>query len=266
MFRGKPIFALALGAAMILGTGCPSSGGGGGGSTPTATPADSSGNSGNGGDTAAKMGNGVIEGSVAFTGTAPRRKKLRRGSDPFCAKTEKLDEKVIVTDGKLANVVVRVVKGAEGTYEPKPVEVDQHECMYDPRVQVAMDGAEVTIKNTDETLHNVHVYQGKKTLFNKAQPPNSAALEQKFSDGGEIIKFACDVHPWMAGYLALSPNPFFAVSGEDGSFKIEHLPAGTYTLEAWHEAYGMKTAEVTVTEEAPATVEFSYSGSETAMN
>jgi hypothetical protein len=62
----------------------------------------------------------------------------------------------------------------------------------------------------------------------------------------------------MTGYVAVAGNPFFAVTGEDGTFKIQDLPAGTYTLETWHERYGTKTAEVTVADEKPATIAFQY--------
>jgi len=51
----------------------------------------------------------------------------------------------------------------------------------------------------------------------------------------------------MTAYLYVSTNPFFAVTGEDGSFTIKDVPAGKYTIEAWHEKYGTQTATVTVT-------------------
>ena len=56
------------------------------------------------------------------------------------------------------------------------------------------------------------------------------------------MKFKCDVHPWMTGYVAVTDHPFFAVTGDDGSFTIPNVPAGTYTIEAWHERFGTPTA------------------------
>ena len=80
-------------------------------------------------------------------------------------------------------------------------------------------------------------------------------VSMTFGDGGQIVKFKCDVHPWMTGYVAVATNPFFAVSDADGSFKIEKLPAGTYTLEAWHERLGTRTlVDVQVAADKPATV------------
>jgi hypothetical protein len=56
-------------------------------------------------------------------------------------------------------------------------------------------------------------------------------------------------------------HPFFAVSGEDGTFTIRGLPAGTYEIEAWHEKLGTRTVSVTVTENGTATADLAFSPS-----
>lgn len=204
------------------------------------------------------LGTGVISGTVKLKGKPPEMKAVTT-PDPFCARNPIKEEDVLVgPSGGLANVAIRVVKGATGTYDaPKtPAVVDQSGCMYRPRVQVVMAGQPVQIQNSDQTLHNVHTYRGPSTIFNQAEIPGMAPIRKTFADGEQIVKFKCDVHPWMMGYLAVSTNPFFAVSGADGSFKIEKLPAGSYTLEAWHERLGTKTVEVQVTADQPATVAF----------
>jgi uncharacterized protein (DUF2141 family) len=67
----------------------------------------------------------------------------------------------------------------------------------------------------------------------------------------------------MTGYIAVNANPFFAVTGDDGSFEIKDVPAGKYTVEAWQEKLGTKTVEVTVAAAAPAEAKFSFDGTET---
>lgn len=214
------------------------------------------------------MAHGSIEGNVAFTGKAPAPVKLKREADPFCAKKPMMDESVTVKDGKLANVYVRIVKGAaKGAAPAGDVMVDQIDCMYRPRIQGAVTGQKLVVKNSDKTLHNVHTYVGKKTVFNRAMPPVATMppIEYAMSESGNTtIRFQCDVHPWMKGYVHLTDHPFFAVSGEDGSFKIANVPAGTYTVEAIHEKFGPKTVEVKVEEGKPAKAEFAYAGTEKA--
>jgi plastocyanin len=205
---------------------------------------------------------GSISGVIAYSGAPVKMEKLNRSSDPVCAKTEKNDETVLLSkDGKsLANAVVRITKNAPttGTKPTTPITIDQHECAYTPRVQGAVEGQKIQIKNSDGTLHNVHAYAGTKTLFNQAQPPKSKDLE-KDAKGGDVIKLKCDVHPWMTSYVVVSKHPFFATTDADGKFEIKDVPAGTYTVEAWHEKLGTKTAEVKVEDGKPADPKLSFS-------
>jgi hypothetical protein len=64
----------------------------------------------------------------------------------------------------------------------------------------------------------------------------------------EIIPLKCDAHPWMAGYVVVAANPYFAVSAADGSFEIKDVPAGNYVVAVWHEYLGAKTMNVQVGE------------------
>ena len=62
----------------------------------------------------------------------------------------------------------------------------------------------------------------------------------------------------MHAWLGVLPHPFFAVSGSDGSFTIKGLPPGTYTVEAWQEKYGTRTATVTVAGSETKTADFTF--------
>ena len=75
---------------------------------------------------------------------------------------------------------------------------------------------------------------------------------------GDVVKFKCDVHPWMTGWVLVTDNPYHAVTGDDGSFNIKDVPPGKYTVEAWHEKYGSQTKEITVTDGAPADLKLSF--------
>jgi hypothetical protein len=62
----------------------------------------------------------------------------------------------------------------------------------------------------------------------------------------------------MSAFVGVLDHPLFATSGADGTFEIKDVPAGSYTIEAWHEAAGAQTMQVTVTDDAPATADFSF--------
>jgi plastocyanin len=158
---------------------------------------------------------------------------------------------------------VHVTKGGTtGGAAPKAIEVVQEGCMYRPRMQHIQAGQKIVVKNHDDTLHNVHTYLGAATAFNKGMPGKSApAIEYVPTEEG-MIKWKCDVHPWMRGFVGVSKTGLQADTGNTGEFTIENVPPGTYTVEAWHEKYGTKTADVTVVAGQPAKIEFKYDGTE----
>jgi plastocyanin len=198
---------------------------------------------------------GSIKGAVKLDGKPPTPAALNMKADPFCAKQpEAKDEELVVgADKGIRNVVVRVAKGvAKPPAAPAaPAVIDQNGCLYRPRVVVAQAGQTVEIRNSDQTLHNVHTYKGTATLFNMAHIQGTGPLKKKFPTVGDVVKFKCDVHPWMTGWVLVTDNPYFAVTGDDGSFTIDNVPPGKYTVEIWHEKLGSQTKEVTVADGAP---------------
>jgi plastocyanin len=203
--------------------------------------------------------------TVSFTGTAPAPKKIKK--TPECGTDALVDEEVSVKDGKLANVMVRVV-GETKEMSGQGAEVTQEKCVYHPRVAGIVAGQSIAVTSKDAFLHNVHTFKGDVSMFNKGQPAPGTFVKEAadFTANGEPVKdgpitFKCDVHPWMVSHVVVNPNPWFAVSGADGVATIK-LPAGKHKVEAWHEKYGVKSAEVTVEEGKPAEVKFEYSGSE----
>jgi hypothetical protein len=115
----------------------------------------------------------------------------------------------------------------------------------------------------DKSLKSILSVQKRKLELTKAQPKGADAISKELEDSG-VIKFTCDVHPWMRGFVVVTDHPFFAMSGADGSFTIEKVPAGKYKLEAWHAFYGLKTAEVEVADGKTVEATFTYDGTEKA--
>jgi hypothetical protein len=116
----------------------------------------------------------------------------------------------------------------------------------------------VELTNGDATLHNVHALPVANAESNDPQPQGAPPFDKRFDKPEVMVPLRCDIHPWMAAYLGVVPHPYYAVSGEDGTFAIENLPPGRYTLEAWHEKLGTQTREVTVAPRQTAMADFDF--------
>lgn len=206
---------------------------------------------------------GGVKGVINYSGPDPDT-TIAMNADPTCASlhTTPVDtDKYRVSGGKLGNVFVYVKTGLEGKNFPTPTEkkvLDQQGCQYHPHVFGIQVGQPLSIKNSDATLHNIHGMPKSNQEFNQGQPIQNMEFDHIFDKAEVMVPFKCDVHPWMNAYVGVLPHPYYAVSAEDGTFSIDKLPPGTYTLEAWHEELGTATQQVTVAANQTADVTFDF--------
>jgi plastocyanin len=191
--------------------------------------------------TAGAQGGGTIEAEVKYNG-APVIEKIKVNKDTAQCGTEAVVEKVAVGGNKGLAYAVVSVPGAKGATKTKAV-IDQKGCKFIPRV-VAMQPGEIEIKNSDGILHNIHTYSTANPAINKAQPKFKKTMTEKL-EKPEVVKFTCDVHSWMLGWVAVTPGPA-GVTDANGVAKVEGVPPGKHKVEVWHETLGKQEKEVEV--------------------
>ncbi len=209
---------------------------------------------------------GSLSGRAAFAGTPPAVESIRMNTDKACVQgsgpNPQSDAILIGADGALKNVFVYVKEGLDPAYSfdiPTTAAIlDQQGCIYTPRVIGVRAGQPFDVVNSDQTLHNVHAMPMQNQEFNQGQLTKGVRLTRTFTVPEVMVRFKCDVHPWMAAYVGVVAHPYFAVTDAGGAFEIANLPPGTYTLEAWHERFGRRTAQVTISATQAQTVTFSF--------
>ncbi len=207
---------------------------------------------------------GVITGHVRVKGPVPGNAVIRMGTDPVCATLNAgkrpVQEVVTATsDGSLANVFVSL----QGDFPPspipsEPVTIDQRACVYVPRVVGARVGQRIQFRNSDEVLHNVHGESARDNGFNISQPKAGLVQELSLKTPEVMLRVTCDVHRWMTSFVGVVSHPYFAVSGPAGTFTINNVPEGTYTVQAWHERFGTTMQTVRVAAGTTSTIDVTY--------
>ncbi|MCH7520619.1 MAG: carboxypeptidase regulatory-like domain-containing protein [Candidatus Marinimicrobia bacterium] len=213
------------------------------------------------------LAGGDIKGRINFKGSGPKPRAIKMAADPVCkvAHSEPVySQSVVVNENAtLRYVMVSIESGLEGQTFPvpeEPVVLDQNGCMYDPHVWGAMAGQTVEIRNSDGTLHNVHSLSKVNRQFNMAMPKIVKKKNKVFDKPEDIFAIKCDVHPWMRCWVGIFSHPFYSVSDDQGDFTLKDVPAGTYTVRAWHESKRLlaQTQTITVKEGETITLDFTF--------
>jgi hypothetical protein len=224
-----------------------------------------------------------VSGRVTLRGTPPREIPIDLG--PTCGPVARgpvtTRHYVVNPEGYLANVFVFMNKtgvadsdsfipGADDQaisevldgYVPArggSVLVNQKGCMFEPYVTAMQIGQTLRVRNSDATLHNVHLTPRRNREINIGQPlkqVNNIAISTPES----FIRLKCDVHPWMFAYVSVVAHQFFAVTSTNGTYRIPAgLPDGDYVVTAAHLKLGRKSAGVRIHNGSASPVDFEFS-------
>ena len=199
---------------------------------------------------------GEVRGQVRWNGPAPVETTVETDRDQSVCGPRVAEESVLVADGGLENVVVRIeVPGARST--PRTLVLDQQGCRYRPRIQAAAPGSTLELRNGDPVLHNVHGYAGAATAFNVPMPTPGGKTPRLLARPG-VIRVACDVHGWMSASILVTETPHVLVTGKGGRFELKDVPAGSWQAVAWHEKYGEKRQVIEVPAAGATALTFSF--------
>jgi plastocyanin len=208
---------------------------------------------------------GTISGKLRLEGERPQLAQIRMDQDPVCTAKHRepvpAEDGAVNPDGSLPDVFVYAKSGAEKysfAAPSTPVTLDQDGCVYKPHVFGLMVGQTLRIVSSDATTHNIHAVARANRQWNESQLPGAAPINKVFTRPEVMIPIKCNEHPWMKAYAGVVSNPFFAVTGEDGSYTLKGLPTGNYTIEAWTASFGTQDQKVTVTARSTTKLDFTF--------
>jgi len=191
---------------------------------------------------------GTLKGKFVLKGTAPTPAILDVSKEQYCIEHKPVLETLLVGEGNgLKNVVIvldpkrgqklRVHEDMKKLAE-RPVVLDNEKCRFEPHIVPLWTQQTLVVTNSDPVGHNTRVEPTKQDGFNQTLAAG-AKLEEQFEEEERLpVAVSCTIHPWMKGFLVIKDHPYMAVTGDDGSFELKNLPAGTWRFMVWHEKPG----------------------------
>ncbi len=200
---------------------------------------------------------GSIAGTIKLAGDVPAAKTLKVDKDQSTCGHDAIPSEALIVSGDSAvqGVVVSITNISKGKkFEGGTPSLDQKACVFIPHIAMIPKGSSIDLLNSDDVMHNLHSWSMKNTAFNEGVSGHGSI--SKTFEFPETIKVTCDVHKWMTAWLIVQDNPYYVLTDENGKYKLEGVPAGTYTVQAWQESLGKATQEVTVAAGGEVTADF----------
>jgi len=186
---------------------------------------------------------GTITGTVKWSGPTPKIAAIPISKDPeICdpqsTKKRDLERLVIGDSGGVANTVVFLKDITKGKAMDLPEErqfLNQRTCRYEPHVLLVPANGSLKIKSSDPVLHTVHMSGA--SDYNLPFPFANQTVSRTMNREG-LVDLRCNAgHVWMNGEMLVVRHPYYAITDEDGNFKLTNVPPGDYEIEAWHEGW-----------------------------
>lgn len=210
---------------------------------------------------------GTITGVINFSGddAPPKSYRITKDNEACGTGTVEIDY-VRVNEGRLTDVVVyldKIKQGKPFSKESEQLQINQVKCDFGPLLQVMRNNSKLIATNQDAVLHNVHTYEllgrAKRTVINVSQPDQGDMTKSTVKlRRGNAMKVECDAHDFMHAFIFVAKNPYYAVVAEDGTFSIENVPAGEYSIGAWHGTLKNQKGKVVVNTNGTTNIDFTF--------
>ncbi len=222
----------------------------------------------------AENGQGIISGTVRLVGPPPSIPTVLPQMDfDMCGSAARPMQSLLLGSNQVVrNVIVYLAGYPQSSVESgtnDAIIVDQRDCEFVPRIQIARSGVPLILKNSDPILHVVRIdlmssTNGPRTLLKAATPYAGYQKVYQLANFHEptlLQVTSVNGHEWMAAYIAVMPHPWAALTDENGRFTLRNVPVGTHKIYAWHEALGTLVHDVRVNGAGSTTAEFRFSAS-----
>ena len=222
---------------------------------------------------AAVVDGGTITGSVTFAGPeqAPKLFELRRSPDrAYCGALSDgsgyrpLREAAVSVEGGLQDVVVTVEEVRQGKpFALQETRLEANVCQFIPFVSVVRDRHPLTVTNLDPVAHDLQIYERDREhvfiIFHRPSLTRTGTTDRiKLTGARREMTMQCGMHPFMQAHGRAVENPYYAVTGRDGTFVIGDVPNGTYRVTAWHPMLGEQQQEIVVPAKGTAAHRFTF--------
>lgn len=187
---------------------------------------------------------------------------LNVGAQPLDAATVRGQVTLKEKGGRMAtdlSSIVVYIEGAPGASAPKRTTMTMRGKAFEPRVIVVPVGGTVDFPNADPILHNVFSVT-KNNAFDLQLYKAPKTASWTFRNPG-IVSVYCNIHPQMGAVILVRDNPYYTTASADGTFAIEGVPSGRYTVHAWHDRGGEAAQEVVVGGSSPSALKFALDAS-----
>lgn len=204
--------------------------------------------------TAEPTGWATIKGSVVLQGSAPPRASLNvdKETDICMPGGKKVLSEALVTGPKnelygaliyLNQKIPSDEKWEHPSYaetKTATIDFDQKACIFLTHTFAIRSTQLVKIINSDPIGHNTNIAgKGRLEPFNQTIAAKDSVIYSPKGESPEPTSVSCSIHPWMSANMIARDNPYFAVTGQDGTFEIANIPAGVpLEFRVWHEGLG----------------------------